>query len=109
MILGVWSKLRVKLARHSSSECFNLKHLFHFDWGENRRCATRMRKCHRRTVHLDGRASRLKDPNHFQSPTAIRQRLRLRFDAVTKMLTGQFWLFLMLEVREVTVSGLGRG
>src|SRR5438094_10077862 len=101
---GVWSKLRVKLARHSSSECFNLKQLFHFDWGENRRCATRIRKCHRCTVHLDGGASRLKDPNHFQSPTAVRKRLRVRFDAVNKMLTGQLQWFLLMEVRDVTVS-----
>src|SRR5437667_11787055 len=105
---GVWSKLRVKLARHSSSECFNLKHLFHFDWGENRRCATRMRKCHRRTVHLDGRASRLEDPNHFQSATSIRQRLRVRIYAVNKILTGQFLVFLLMDVRDVTVSVMVR-
>src|SRR5437762_4717026 len=67
-----------------------------------------MRKCHRRTVHLDGRASRLKDPNHFQSPTAIRQRLRICFDAVNKMLTGQLQRFLLMEIWDETVSVMVR-
>src|SRR6266496_1985443 len=76
------------LVRHSSGECFSLEKLFRFGASGSRRCTMRTRKCHRCAVHLDGSGSRFEDPDHLQSLTATRYRLRIRFDAINKMLAG---------------------
>src|SRR5207253_6581269 len=47
---------------------------------------------------------RHEDPDHVPSPTASRYRLRIRFDAVDKVLTGQLQWFLLMEVRDVAVA-----